>query len=172
MDIAVGSAIAAAAKKVLVYLAGDKKGRKILLYTVCIALFIVSIPMITLLGLFGWASGNSGTILDADAILAELPDDQLAQIQTVDEVCNNIATLFEAMDLGPADQNKAKAIYSGHLVGMETEEDFYMCLLVCFLWTTEEMDVYDLIEETFQVVISEEDQATYDSLYGETPTRL
>ena len=53
MDIAVGATIAAVAKKVLALLLGDKKGRKFLLYVVGIALFIVSIPLITMLGLFG-----------------------------------------------------------------------------------------------------------------------
>ena len=53
MDVAVGATIAAVAKKVLAILLGDKKGRKFLLYVVGIALFIVCIPLITLIGMFG-----------------------------------------------------------------------------------------------------------------------
>ena len=76
MDIAVGATIAAVAKKVLALLLGDKKGRKFLLYVVGIALFIVSIPLITMLGLFGWMAGDSGSILDQSDILANIPNDQ------------------------------------------------------------------------------------------------
>ena len=94
MDIAVGATIAAVAKKVLALLLGDKKGRKFLLYVVGIALFIVSIPLITMLGLFGWMAGDSGFILDQDDILANIPNEQLVQMQTVEQVCNKIVTTF------------------------------------------------------------------------------
>ena len=172
MDVAVGATIAAVAKKVLVYLLGDKKGRKFLLYTVCIALFIVCIPLIALLSMFGWMSGNSGSIMNHGDILANLPHDQLVQIQSIDEVCNTIVSTFENGELGEDDQKKAKAIYMGYLVGLETQDGFYENLALCFRATTEDEDVYDLISRTFLVVISEEDQAKYDELYGVTPARV
>lgn len=172
MDIAVGATIATVAKKLLVYLLGDEKGRKFLLYTVCIALFIVCIPLITLLGMFGWMAGNSGSILNHDDILANIPNDQLVQMQTIDQVCNTIATTFEEVGLEENDHKKATAIYMGYLFGRETQEGFYDSLTGCFLNTSEEAGVYDLVSQTFQVTISENDQAKYDALYGVTPTRL
>ena len=172
MDIAVGATIAAVAKKLLVYLVGDEKGRKFLLYTVCIALFIVCIPLITLLGMFGWMAGDSGSILDQSDILANIPNEQLVQMQTVEQVCNKIVITFKEAGLEENDHKKASAIYMGYLVGMETQDGFYEKLSNCFLNTTEDADVYDLMSQTFLVVISEDDQAKYDSLYGVTPMRI
>ena len=172
MDVAVGATIAAVAKKVLAYLLGDKKGRKFLLYVVGIALFIVCIPLITLLGLFGWMAGDSGSILDQDDILANIPNEQLVQMQTIDQACNTIVTTFEDAGLEENDHKKAIAIYMGYLVGLETQDGFYENLSNCFLNTTEDANVYDLVSQTFLVVISEEDQAKYDELYGVTPARV
>ncbi len=172
MDIAVGATIAAVAKKVLALLLGDKKGRKFLLYVVGIALFIVCIPLITLLGLFGWMAGDSGSILDQDDILANIPNEQLVQMQTIDQVCNTIVTTFEDAGLDESDHKKATAIYMGYLVGLEMQDGFYEDLSNCFLNTTEDTDVYDLVSQTFLVVISEDDQTKFDSLYGVTPTRV
>lgn len=171
MDIAVGATIAAVAKKVLALLLGDKKGRKFLLYVVGIALFIVCIPLITLLGLFGWMAGDSGSILNQDDILANIPNEQLVQIQTIDQVSNTIVTTFEDAGLEESDHKKAIAIYMGYLVGLETQDAFYENLVNCFLNTSEDADVYDLISQTFLVVVSEDDKAKFDSLYGVTPTR-
>ena len=172
MDAAVGATIAAVAKKVLAFLLGDEKGRKFLLYVVGIALFIVCVPMITMLGLFGWMAGDSGSILDQSDILANIPSEQLVQMQTVEQVCNNIVTTFEDAGLEESDRKKASAIYMGYLVGMETQDDFYEDFSKCFLNTTEDADVYDLVAQTFHVVISEDNQTKYDALYGVTPTRV
>ena len=172
MDIAVGATIAAVAKKVLALLLGDKKGRKFLLYVVGIALFIVCIPLITLLGLFGWMVGDSGSILNQDDILANIPNEQLVQMQTIDQVSNTIVTTFEEVGLEENDHKKATAIYMGYLVGLETQDGFYENLSNCFLNTTEDADVYDLVSQTFLVVISEDDQTKFDSLYGVTATRV
>lgn len=172
MEPAVSATIAAVAKKLLTLLVGDKNGRKFLLYTVCIALFIVSIPLITLLGLFGWMAGEGGSLLDENDILASLPNEQLVQIQTMDEVSKTIVITFQEAGLTEYDQKKAKAVYMGYLVGLETQDGFYENLTNCFLNTSEEADVYDLISQAFLVVISEEDQTTFDLLYGVTPARV
>lgn len=153
-------------------LLGDKKGRKFLLYVIGIALFIVCIPLITLLGLFGWMAGDSGSIMDSNDILSNIPTEQLVQIQTVNTACKIIETTFATAGLPEADQNKGKAIYMGHLVGMESKEGFYDNLTNCFLNTTATEDVYALVSKTFMVVVSEEDQSKYDSLYGVTPVRV
>lgn len=173
MDTAVAATIAAVAKKVLVILLGDEKGKKFLLYVVGITLFIVCIPLITLLGLFGWMSGGGGgSILDQENILSALPEEQLAQIQTMDTVSNTIIATFEEAGLTENDHKKAFAIYMGYLTGLENQEGFYEKLTFCFQNTTAEKGVYTLISETFLVVISENDQGKYDSLYGVTPVRV
>jgi hypothetical protein len=168
VDIAVGATIVAVAKKVLSFLLGSKKGRKFLLYVVGVALFIVCIPLITALGLFGWMAGDSGSLLNHEDILANIPNEQLVQMQTIDEVCNSIEIAFENAGLEESDHKKAKAIYIGYLVGMETQEGFYEDLAHCFLATTETSDVYDMISQNFLVIISEEDQTKFDDLYGVT----
>ena len=163
---------AAVAKKVLAILLGDKKGRKFLLYVVGIALFIVCIPLITLIGMFGWMAGDGGTILNKDMVLSNLPQEQQSQIATMDATCDTIVTVFKTKELDTGDQRKASAIYISYLVGMESGDTFYDDLANCFLNTTADKDVYDLVSETFLVVVSEEDQTKMDQLYGVTPTRV
>ena len=172
MDVAVGATIAAVAKKVLAILLGDKKGRKFLLYVVGIALFIVCIPLITLIGMFGWMAGDGGTILNKDMVLSNLPQEQQQRIATMDATCDTIVSVFKTKELDTGDQRKASAIYISYLVGMESGDTFYDDLANCFLNTTADKDVYDLVSETFLVVVSEEDQAKMDQLYGVTPTRV
>ena len=172
MDVAVGATIAAVAKKALAILLGDKKGRKFLLYVVGIALFIVCIPLITLIGMFGWMAGDGGTILNKDMVLSNLPQEQQQQIATMDATCDTIVSVFKTKELDTGDQRKASAIYISYLVGMESGDTFYDDLANCFLNTTADKDVYDLVSETFLVVVSEEDQTKMDQLYGVTPTRV
>ena len=63
------------AKKVLVALAGDKKGRKFLGYVIGIALFIVLLPVIAVYGLFGWMAGGGATeIIDYNAVCEYIID--------------------------------------------------------------------------------------------------
>ncbi len=172
MVASVGATIAAVAKKVLAILLGDKKGRKFLFYVVCIALFIVCIPFITLIGMFGWMAGDGGTLIDKDMVLSNLSQEQQSQIATMDATCDTIVTVFKTKELDTGDQRKASAIYISYLVGMESGDTFYDDLANCFLNTTADKDVYDLVSETFLVVVSEEDQTKMDQLYGVTPTRV
>lgn len=125
MDVAVGATIAAVAKKVLAILLGDKKGRKFLLYVVGIALFIVCIPLITLIGMFGWMAGDGGTILNKDMVLSNLPQEQQQQIATMDATCDTIVSVFKTKELDTGDQRKASAIYISYLVGMESGDNFF-----------------------------------------------
>ena len=172
MDVAVGATIATVAKKVLTILLGDKKGRKFLLYVVGITLFILLLPLIVLVGLFGWMAGNPGTIIDQSTVIANLPQDQQVQISVMNTTCDTITSVFKSKKLDDADQKKASAIYISYLVGMENEDAFYDNLANCFLSTTKDKNVYDLVSETFLVVISEADQTKMDQLYGVTPTRV
>lgn len=99
VDIAVWATIAAVAKKVLAILLGDKKGRKFLLYVVGIVLFVIFLPLIVLLGLFGWMAGADGPVIDQNTVLSGLPQEQQSQIALMDETCNTIETVFETEGL-------------------------------------------------------------------------
>ena len=171
MDIAVGATIAAVAKKALAILLGDKKGRKFLLYVVGIVLFIIFLPLIVLLGLFGWMAGTDGPIIDQNTVLSGLPQEQQSQIALMDETCNTIETVFETEGLYEEDQKKASAIYISYLVGMESGDTFYDDLADCFLKTTADKGVYDLVSEKFLVTIPEDDRLKMDELYGITAIR-
>ena len=52
--------IAAIGKKALLFLLGDKKGRKAVGYTVGIAVFLALLPLIIVMGLFHWLLGDGG----------------------------------------------------------------------------------------------------------------
>lgn len=53
--------IAAIGKKALLFLLGDKKGRKAVGYTIGIAVFLALLPLIIVMGLFHWLLGDGGT---------------------------------------------------------------------------------------------------------------
>ena len=53
--------LAAIGKKALLFLLGDKKGRKAVGYTVGIAVFLALLPLIVVVGLFHWLLGDGGT---------------------------------------------------------------------------------------------------------------
>lgn len=52
--------LAAIGKKTLLFLLGDKKGRKAVGYTVGIAVFLALLPLIVAMGLFHWLLGDGG----------------------------------------------------------------------------------------------------------------
>ena len=52
--------LAAVGKKALLFLLGDKKGRKAVGYTIGIAVFLALLPLILVMGLFHWLLGDGG----------------------------------------------------------------------------------------------------------------
>ena len=52
--------LAAVGKKALLFLLGDKKGRKAVGYTVEIAVFLALLPLIIVMGLFHWLLDDGG----------------------------------------------------------------------------------------------------------------
>lgn len=52
--------LAAIGKKALLFLLGDKKGRKAVGYTIGIAGFLALLPLIIVMGLFHWLLGDGG----------------------------------------------------------------------------------------------------------------
>lgn len=164
--------VATVAKKVVEVLASSKKGLKFLGYVVGIALFIVLLPVLMLYGLFGWMAGDAGTIIDRNAVIAQLSPEQQAQLNSIDSTCDTIVSTFKLKELPVEDQRKASSIYMEKLVGLETQDNFYNDLADCFLNVSETKSVYTLISEKFLVVFTEEEIANYDEMYGVTPVRV
>ena len=155
--------VATVAKKVVEVLASNKKGRKFLGYVIGISVFILCIPIIVVFCVFGWASGNTPPL---QAGVADVFNEPALQ-----ERFENIQTVFSEYDLPTDDIHKAQFLYAWKLAGMEEQENFFEQLASCFLETTNEKTVYMLIEETFKVDISEEDETHMDEIYGVTPVR-
>ena len=55
--------LAAIGKKALLFLLGDKKGRKAMGYTIGIAVFLALLPLIVVVGLFHWLLGDGGAAI-------------------------------------------------------------------------------------------------------------
>ena len=164
MSVTVGTVL----KKVAEVLVSSKSGRKFIGYTVGITLFLVLLPMIVIVGLFGWMAGDGGTMLDRDQIISQLPLDQQEQIDVIDTTCDTIVTTFKIYGLPVSDQRKAQAIYIDKLMGLELQDGFFDSLARCFVNADADVSVYDLISGTFLVAFSEEEMAQLDELYGVT----
>jgi hypothetical protein len=160
--------VATVAKKVAAALASNKKGRKFIGYVIGISLFILCIPIIVVFCVFGWTAGILPGDVQAGVAsgAAEMLTDPALQ-----ERFEGIQTVFSEHNLPTGDIHKAQFISIRKLSGMEEQEDFYERLASCFLKTTKEKTVYMLIEETFKIEISDEDEKRLDELYGVTPVR-
>ena len=55
--------LAAIGKKALLFLLGDKKGRKAVGYIIGIAVFLALLPLIVVMGLFHWLLGDGGAAM-------------------------------------------------------------------------------------------------------------
>ena len=163
--------VATVAKKVAEVLVSSKGGRKFIGYTIGITLFLVLLPLIVIVGLFGWMAGDGGTMLDRDQIISQLPFEQQEQIDVIDTTCDTIMTTFKIYGLPVSDQRKAQAIYIDKLVGLESQAGFYESLAGCFISVSADVSVYDLISGTFLVAFSDEEIAKLDELYGVTEAK-
>ena len=164
MSVTVGTIL----KKAAEVLVSSKSGRKFIGYIVGITLFLVLLPMIVIVGLFGWMAGDGGTMLDRDQIISQLPPEQLEQIDVIDTTCDTIVTTFKIYGLPVSDQRKAQAIYIDKLMGLESQDGFHESLADCFMNVTADVSVYDLISSTFLIAFSDEEVAQFDELYGVT----
>lgn len=160
--------VATVAKKAAEMLVSSKNGRKFIGYTIGIIIFIVLLPLIVIVGLFGWMAGDGGTMLDRDQIISQLPIEQQEQIDVIETTCDTIVTTFKIHGLPVSDQRKAQAIYIDKLMGLESMDGFHESLVGCFMGVSANVSVYDLISGTFHVVFSDEEIAQFDELYGIT----
>ena len=97
--------VAAVAKKVAAALVSNKKGRKFIGYVIGISIFILCIPLIAVLCLFGWTSGNPSIDLQSGAAagVADMFNDPALQ-----ERFENIQIVFAEHDLPTGDIHKAQ----------------------------------------------------------------
>ena len=153
-------------KKVAEVLASSKKGRKFLLYTVGIVLFIVLLPLIAIVGLFGFLMGGDVPI-DEQQILGALPSEDQALLAGIDTTCADIHAVFTERGLTEADAKKAEAIYMACLLGRESDT-FIEDLAECFENVSDTVSVYDNVSTTFSVEFTGEDEKRFDEQYGIT----
>ena len=167
MAIAIGSTVAAAVKKVLTALVGNKKGRKFLGYVVGIALFIVLLPVIAIYGLFGWMSGGEvAEIVGYDAVYQNLPTEIREQINENEIQLDTIETVFRENGLASGDISKAKLIYLSYLTDRYSEENFYQRLADCFLTVSEESDLLSNVSSAFGIDFSDADRKQFNDYFG------
>lgn len=164
MIAAVSATIVAVAKKVLAMLLGDEKGRKFLLYVVCMALVIVLLPLIAAIALFGSMSG--GVSVDYDMVYDNLPTEQRELLEQYDDELEQIGEIFEENGLSRTEISQAKTIYISCLVGKEDEDGFYQTYADCFLNQTEDSDLLDNISSAFGVTFSEQEREQFENLYS------
>ena len=113
--------IAAVAKKVAATLVSNKKGRKFIGYVIGISIFILCIPLIAVLCLFGWTSGNPSIDYQSGvtAGVADMFNDPALQ-----ERFENIQIVFTEYDLSTGDIHKAQFMSIKKLAGLEEQENF------------------------------------------------
>lgn len=163
--------IATVGKKALEVLASNKKGRKFLGYTVGIAIFILLIPVITLVGLFGWMAGDGSNTIDINASKQGAVHGIGAYYSTYESQLAEIESTFTACGLTEQDIKKADFIFVSLLTDHSEDEGFYEKYAQCFTDTSGKYSVYALISDAFGVTFSDEDMIRLDSTYGETPIR-
>ena len=164
MIAAVSATIVAVAKKVLAMLLGDEKGRKFLLYVVCMALVIVLLPLIAAIALFGSMSG--GVSVDYNMVYDNLPTEQRELLEQYDDELDMIADVFGENGLSRTEISQAQTIYISCLVGKESEDGFYQTYADCFLNQTEDSDLLDNISSAFGVTFSEREREQFENLYS------
>ncbi len=161
MSVSVG----VAAKKVLEVIASNKKGRKFLGYVIGITLFILFLPVIILVGFFGWMSGGEEITLDSNSIMQNFSPAYQEEFQKIDAVLDLITVTFYAKGLPDKDISIAKTIYISCLVGKEDDENFYTNYADCFI-NTDEVPLLINISFTFDVTFTREDEEYFEKLYG------
>lgn len=155
------------AKKALELLLSNEKGRKFLLYTVCIILVLLMLPFILIVGMFGWMGGD-GAIELGNQVIENLPPEEQEKLQGVNSVYESIAVVFEDAELTEDDIALGKALFMGYLFTAESYDEMVQDLADCFVNETAEVSVYDNFEAAFGVSISEDERAYLDEKYRST----
>lgn len=151
------------AKKAIAAFASNKKGRKFIGYVIGIALFLILLPLIIVLGLFGWMSG------DGNDVNLDVPQDNIEQFTSIyTEQLIQIEKTFKDSGISENNLKKADYIFLYHLTERYEEKDFCKNYADCFINSSDKKSVYALITEKFGVTFTEEDIKNLDELYGKT----
>lgn len=155
------------AKKALELLISNEKGRKFLLYTVCIILVLLMLPFILIIGMFGWMGGE-GAIDLGNQVIESLPLEEQEKLQGANSVYDSIPTVFSESALTTDDTALGKALFMGYLFTATTYDGMVQELADCFVNATADVSVYDNFETTFGVTIDEDERAYLDEKYRST----
>lgn len=151
----------------LTVLLGDKKGRKTLLYVTGITLVITFLPLILVLGLFGWmAGGGTDNMITPGAVYNELPNEIQVELTRHEEAFERIEQMFSEAGLSSADISKAKTIFASALAEKAEDEAFFSDYMACFLDVENNNELLSNISSAFGVVFSEADKEDFEKLYG------
>ena len=164
MIAAVWAAIGRIALKVLQALAGNEKGRKFLLYVICIALVIVLLPLIAAIALFGSLSG--GADIDYNTVYNNLPAEYREMMEEYEIDLDKIAEVFRDNGLSKSDISKAKTLYLSCLVGKESDDGFYQEYADCFYYASNGNELLDNLSSTFGVTFTEREREQFENLYS------
>lgn len=164
MIAAVWAAIGRIALKVLKALAGNEKGRKFLLYVICIALVIVLLPLIAAIALFGSLSG--GADIDYNTVYDNLPVEYREMMEEYETELDKIAEVFEDNSLSKSDISKAKTLYLSCFAGKSLDEDFYQDYADCFYYASDSNELLDNLSSTFGVTFTEREREQFENLYS------
>ena len=156
------------AKKIVMWLLGDKKGRKFLGYVIGIALFTVLLPFIAVYGLFGWMGGTANDMINSDMVYEYMAPEHQEMLRQYEDELTEIETVFTENGLSDTDISQAKTIYLSCLTGKENEDGFYQKLADCFLNRTEESDALTNISSAFGVTFTDADRNKFNEIYGGT----
>ncbi len=156
--------VAAVAKKVLEVLASNEKGRRFIGYVLGISVFILTLPMIVICGLFGWMSDDGATLILRQELIDNLSEDDAAVLEQMGVACDTIRAVFEIRGMSSADERKADVIYLSYLVEREGEENFYNKLADCFAYVDDTRSVYDWVETLFGVEIPMHDREKIEEI--------
>ncbi|MBP5236754.1 MAG: hypothetical protein J6128_04390, partial [Clostridia bacterium] len=160
--------VATVAKKVVAAMASNKKGRKTLGYILGIILFILSIPIIVICCLSD-SLGSLGNLGNVDmeqfrGSLTQRIEEVLESSGIVDQL-TGIEDALREKGFSDDDIHKAQLIYISCSNEVEITDSFYDDLAACFTGAKEDKSVYDILEETFGIMISDEERAKLNELY-------
>lgn len=147
--------LAAIAKKVLQFLLTNKKGRKFLGYVIGISLFVILLPFIVLIGLFGWMSGSDSLVLQG-GVIGNLQEQYVIQFPEHAEALEKISTTFDIYGVGDKTPLAQTIYISTDLPSMNEGDDFYTEYVHCFT-DTEEKTYTENITEAFGIEFTDED---------------
>jgi len=144
----------AAAKKIAIAAATDKKVGKAVLGIIGAVIFVLITPVLAILAIF-----QSGAELDLSAMIAQAQNEQLAYFESV---MLAIEDEISAQGL-QVDPLRAQIIYLCALQGREHEEDFYANYIMLFAG---EQDIFEAINEAFGVAFTTDDIEKIEQLIG------